>query len=594
MKESLRIFKKYKGLFAGFVAFTLIATAFETVSIGLIVPLLNFILEKKTVDISGGWIINGLDHILTLLKGDNFFVKVGLFLFVLTLIKVALSILRDVFKVILSQRIKIDCHREMYEKCIYSDMKYFISNKSGDLVFRIINLPAEVSTYFTLLPNIVIEVINIAVISVFLLSVSVTYFIATFVTGIIFGLLTWVFSRDVISKAGKEVMDAASRQNIVLAETLIGIREIITYDKPQQWVGRFWEQCRRYYRNKIRSSILRLVPGSLLELFVIGGICVSGIMYGLFSSDSTENAKDLLPIFAVYALAVIRMIPSFSRISQDQTQLAAYAPALTMYEKYLSESTVFFTDGKEKVEKFENSIKFENVSFGYTPHRLIFDNLNLEIRRNKTTAIVGGSGAGKSTLIDLFLGFYDVQSGRILVDGRDMKNIIRSSWRAHSGVVAQNSTIFNASVKENIALEFKNVDMGRVRRASKAAGVEEFIGSLKEGYDTELGDRGFKLSGGQRQRIAIARALYRDPEILIFDEATSALDNRTERMIVDTMLDFAKEKTIIVLAHRLSTIEKADIIHVLKDGKVSQSGTHKELVQAHGEYSELYQREIVK
>ena len=587
-----RILSRYKLDFVLLLAVTFIATGLETISIGLIVPLLGSVLQGGGAVARQGWIIDALNRIVNSLPktGRGDLVDICSYFIVIILAKVLFTIIRDYFKVTITQKIKVDCQKDMFEKNINSSMRFFINNKSGDLTFRVVNLPVEVSTYFTLLPSILIEAINVVFISVLLLSVSVVLFSLIFTLGVVFGAVVWLLSRSVFERAGKECTDAQARQNVIVNESLIGIREIITYGKRQQWSQRFWDQCLRYYQLKKKISILRLTPGSLLELFAIGGLCLIGIYYGL---NNAQAARELLPVIAVYAMAIIKVIPSFSRISQDQTQLAVLAPALDLCEKYLGERTSDKSDTGEPVREFRNEIKFEQVTFSYTPQRTVLKDLDLRVPKNKVVAIVGSSGAGKSTIIDLLLGLYDVDAGKILIDGRNFKDMSKSSWRAKIGVVAQNSSIFNATVKENIAMDFKNADMARVKEVARIAGADEFINHLKEGYDTELGDRGFKLSGGQRQRIAIARALYRDPDIVIFDEATSALDYRTEKLINETIMRMLKDKTVIVLAHRLSTIAHADIIYVLKDQRVAQVGSHEQLLGQKGEYSDLYQREII-
>lgn len=581
-----RIIKKYKVLFAALLVLTIVSTGLEAVSIGLIVPLLNSFLQKQNGAVSQGWIIDQFNQFFGRFEIANIFLWVFVCFFAANLLKIIFKISRESVKVILSQKIKVDCNQEMFEKNVRADVSFFVNNKVGDLSFRVLNLPLDISNYFTLLPSIVIEGINILLIGLLLLSFSKFLFLLVVIVGLVFGAVIGLMSKKVFERSGHEFNDISARQNVTVYESLTGIRDIIMFGKREQWISRFRKQCQRFFHLKIRISILRLIPGNLLELLAVGGLCAIGFFYGI---KDPEAALQMLPVIALYAVAIIKVIPSFSTISQDWTHLASMAPSVVLYEKYLAEKNIHLEDGKEAAAEFRSEIDFQGVSFGYVPQRLVFDGLDLTIPKNKTIAIVGGSGAGKSTLIDLLSGLYEPEQGAILVDGKDLKNLSKRSWRGLIGVVPQHPTIFHASVKENIALEFDGINMAKVEDAARAAGAEEFIKGLAGGYDTELGDRGLKLSGGQRQRIAIARALYRNPEILIFDEATSALDNRTEQTVLEMMTRFSKRKTIIILAHRLSTIENADLIYVLKDKRVIQSGTHRELLEQKGsEYTNLY------
>jgi ATP-binding cassette subfamily B protein len=240
----------------------------------------------------------------------------------------------------------------------------------------------------------------------------------------------------------------------------------------------------------------------------------------------------------------------------------------------------------------KGQICFENVSFGYPREdggeRLVIDGLNLTVPAGKTVALVGPSGGGKTTLCNLIPRFYEIGSGKITVDGIDTKNITLSSLRKNIGVVSQNVFIFDGTARENIAYGVDDASDEDIINAAKRANIHDYIMTLENGYDTELGERGVKLSGGQRQRIAIARAFLKNPGILILDEATSALDNVTEMQIQKALEELSKGRTTIVVAHRLSTIKNADKIAVVSDGKIIECGKHEELVEQNGVYAKLY------
>lgn len=572
------------------VIFTLFSTILEMVSLGTIVPLFNIILNKDSLSNSYGDLIDRLSEMLHRMPQENLLVSLFIFLIVVTIIKVSFRMGCEVVKRILDLRIQVDSQKLMYQKIIRSDLSFFISQKTGGLIFRILQLPREVSTYFQKMPVLFIETVNIVFLSILLLSLSPLLFCAVAAFGILYSFMIHYLSRDFLEKLGEEFPKATAAPNIVANEAIGGIREIIIHGNQEHWIKRFIEKCDLYYKLKIKTSILRIIPGNILEVFVVCGACLLGILYAKYDMDKFVA---MIPVLGVYVAGLFRMMPSFSNIGNARMQLATYLPSAKLYERLLNEKNTQRKDGEEIFRGFQKEIRFERVHFAYDPGISVLEDFNVVLPKNKTIAVVGRSGTGKTTFIDLLLGLYPPDTGRILVDEQDISRLKIKSWRNKVGIVSQNSFIFNASVKENIAFDFKDIDMERVEAAARMAGAHEFISGLKEGYGTELGDRGYKLSGGQRQRIVIARALYADPDIVIFDEATSALDNQTERIIMDTITSLSNKKTIVILAHRLSTIKKADIIYVLKDKRVSQSGTHEELLRQAGEYSQLYQTESV-
>jgi ABC-type multidrug transport system fused ATPase/permease subunit len=238
------------------------------------------------------------------------------------------------------------------------------------------------------------------------------------------------------------------------------------------------------------------------------------------------------------------------------------------------------------INDLEHNIEYRNVSFKYNTEPVLTD-INLIVPKGKTIALVGPSGGGKSTMVDLLPRFYDITSGHLLIDGNDIRDIAIADVRGLMGIVNQETILFNGSVYDNISFGMKNVTMEKVISAAKVANAHEFIEKLDNGYDTNIGDRGLKLSGGQRQRISIARAVLKNPPVLILDEATSALDTESERLVQDALVKLMENRTSVVIAHRLSTIQHADEIIVLSAGKIVQRGTHQELIAVKGIYKKL-------
>ena len=252
------------------------------------------------------------------------------------------------------------------------------------------------------------------------------------------------------------------------------------------------------------------------------------------------------------------------------------------------ESKIFNLPDAKNIDVFSKDIVYKNVSFEYEQNKSILKNINIDIKKGQTVAFVGSSGSGKSTIANLLLRFYDVNSGEILVDGTDIKNLTLESLRDKIGVVSQDVFLFNDTVKYNIA--YGKLDAGdeEIENAAKAANAHKFISAMPDGYNTLIGERGMKLSGGEKQRIAIARAMLKNPPILVLDEATSALDSESEKLVQEAIETLMKNRTVILIAHRLSTVKNADQIIVIDKGTVVERGKHQELLDKNGVYAKLY------
>jgi len=301
-----------------------------------------------------------------------------------------------------------------------------------------------------------------------------------------------------------------------------------------------------------------------------------------------ENFIAYLPVLGTFSLAVLTLLPRLANFGNYQMGIMSALPNLDMVRNIqLDTSYSRLTNGEIQLATKRPEIRFNEVVFGYKKEEQILKGITLEIESGKTTAIVGQSGSGKSTMIDLLLRLYDVDSGTIEIDKKNIIQYDLPSLRKKIGFVSQDTFIFNASIEENITFgdSYSTED---IKEASELANAREFIEKMPLGYGTIVGDRGMRLSGGERQRIAIARAIIRKPEILILDEATSSLDTVSEKAVQDAISNVAKKCTTIIVAHRLSTILNADRIYVLKDGKITESGTHDELLRNTGDYWRMY------
>jgi ABC-type multidrug transport system fused ATPase/permease subunit len=286
-----------------------------------------------------------------------------------------------------------------------------------------------------------------------------------------------------------------------------------------------------------------------------------------------------------FMLVLIKIVPVTKRINSARGAINQYFPSVkTVSNALYSERVVPPKSGSRQFTRLRESITFHNVNFGYNDRSTVLENFSLEIPCGHTVALVGSSGAGKSTVAALVPRFYDATSGTICLDGEDIRSYDLASLRQKIGTVSQDTYVFNAPIRDNIAYGLANVSHQAIVDAAKLANADEFIQQLPLGYDTLVGDRGVQLSGGQRQRLSIARAILRDPDILILDEATSALDSQSERLVQEALERLRQSRTVIVIAHRLSTVRNADCIVVMQNGCIAEAGTHHQLLNNRGIY----------
>ena len=343
-------------------------------------------------------------------------------------------------------------------------------------------------------------------------------------------------------------------------------------------IDKFWHYHRRnYFWNKMPEVILWLV----IYAAIGGGIIFIKIYYpGRFLA--------LAPLIGAFAFGIFRVIPKISKFGTLRMKFMHHMPNVeSVYETIKERGYSKIINGTKKFKKLKKEIELRNVNFSHKERDVLLKNINLKILKDKTTALVGPSGSGKSTIVNLLLRLYDTEEGGVYIDDENIKKFDIYSFREKVGFVSQDTFIFNGTIKDNIAFG-KDYSDEEILEAAKMASAHSFIKKLPAGYDTKVGDRGMRLSGGEQQRIAIARAMIRKPEILFLDEATSSLDNVSEKMVQGAIEEVSKRCTTFVIAHRLSTIKNADIIHVLDEGTIVESGSHKDLMKKKGRYFELY------
>ena len=376
----------------------------------------------------------------------------------------------------------------------------------------------------------------------------------------------------------------------LLQESIQGNRIVKAFGMEQYEINRFDAENKKIFKQAIRASRTQGFVSPVMEMLAAFAIAAV-LWYGGFSVSSGGRTQGE---FMAFLMAMFLLYQPFKALAKTYTVIQqGIAGAERVFEVLDSEPEIQNRPHAGPTPAFSDAIEFHNVSFGYAG-KLVLKNINLKIRRGEMVALVGVSGVGKSTLADLVPRFYDVTSGKITIDGADIRDVTLESLCSQIGIVTQHTFLFNDTVKNNIAYGDPSKNMDHINAAARAAHAEEFVVGMSQGYDTMIGELGLKLSGGQRQRLAIARAILKDAPVLILDEATSSLDSDSERLVQEALENLMVRRTTLVIAHRLSTIRKATRIVVLVDGMIAEQGTHDELLERKSEYSRLYTLQLLE
>lgn len=463
--------------------------------------------------------------------------------------------------------------------------RYFLDHKQGTLVQSLYQEPHHAASLVQVAIDIGANLFAVVVLSALLFLVSWQVTVIVFMAGAVFGLLTWQLSK--LMHAGGRKRKAVDAESMaLLTESVAGIRQIKVFSAEERIRTVFESLMRSFQQLHVRYARTLVVPFHVTEMFWIG---VLGGLLCLPAVGVIGGIGSVLPAMTVFAAVAFRLGPYVSRLSQGWLTLRFYVPALGVVGQLLDQSkSPLQGTGGRPFTSLSREITFEDVGFSYGGDKPALARVTVGFNRGETTAIVGPSGAGKSTLVDLLIRLYEPTSGRITVDGVDLRKYDRESWLAAIGFVSQDTFVFHGTVRDNIAFAMPGCPLDRIEKAASLANAHAFIERLPDGYETVIGDRGLKLSGGERQRIAIARALLREPQILVFDEATSALDAQSEASVQEAIASIARDRTVLVIAHRLSSVIRADKIIVLENGCVVQEGTHAALVGGGGLYAVLY------
>ena len=478
-----------------------------------------------------------------------------------------------------------DLRQDLYTKLISLSHNFYVTHTSSKVMSRVTNdINALQGALLKVPPTIIRDgLIIIGMIGgLFYLHWKYAFFIVVVLP--VLGIPLAQFARK-LRKASKDSMVQISEIYTSLQEMLSGFTVIKSFCREKHEEKRFAVNNKDYYN--VQQRIVRVDARTTPVMEVLSMTGVSIVLW--FGGKDVINGAWTLGDFTAFILAVQQMYQPIKNFSQlNSTIQQAVSASERVFEILDEESKIFNLPDAKNIDVFSNDIVYKNVSFEYEQSKSILKNINIDIKKGQTVAFVGSSGSGKSTIANLLLRFYDVNSGEILVDGTNIKNLTLESLRDKIGVVSQDVFLFNDTVKYNIA--YGKLDAGdeEIENAAKAANAHKFISAMPDGYNTLIGERGMKLSGGEKQRIAIARAMLKNPPILVLDEATSALDSESEKLVQEAIETLMKNRTVILIAHRLSTVKNADQIIVIDKGTVVERGKHQELLDKNGVYAKLY------
>lgn len=605
MKEFFSVLKQYispyKRYLFGSVAFNLLSAIFNIFSFSLMIPILNILFKTNGAEHYDfiAWdtdmglkekLINNLyyyvSQLIEVYGASNTLLFLGLFLGVTAAIKCGFYFASSAIMVPLRTGIVRDIRVKMYKKILNLPLRFFSLQRKGDIIARMSGDVGEVENSITSVIDMLLKN-PILIICYFGAMIFISWQLTLF-TLIVVPLMAWAIS--MLGKTlKKDSLDAQSKWSDTITqfdETLGGMRIIKAFIAEKKMLERFTVTANGHRKASSKVAVRQSAAHPVSE--GLGTIMVMVVLWfggSLILSDKSPIDASTFIFYMVILYSVLQPLKDLTKASY---MIPRGLASIERINKILNaENHIVEKENPVKLDGLKDKIEFHNVCFSYDDSREILHNINLTVPKGKTIALVGQSGSGKSTLVDLIPRFQDVTKGSITIDGTDIRDTKIHDLRALIGNVNQEAILFNDTIFNNITFGVENATQEQVEHAARIANAHEFIMELPNGYQTNIGDRGGKLSGGQRQRISIARAILKNPEILILDEATSALDTESEHLVQEALDRLTTSRTTIAIAHRLSTIKNADEIIVLHEGNIVERGTHDSLLKAGGFYKKL-------
>ncbi|MEQ8757630.1 MAG: ABC transporter ATP-binding protein [Coleofasciculus sp. G1-WW12-02] len=581
-----REFKNFRRIAVLAVVFTLLAAIFEGFGVGFILSFLQSFTSPEAEPVKTG--IEWLDVWVLAVNAParERLYRVSALILLVTWLRCGLTYLGLVYSKIAQINLIDGLRKQMFEQLQGLSLRYFSKTRSGELLNSLTTEIEQIKQSFEVMAFLFTRGSTLVA---YIISMVLISWQLTIISLMLFTLLS-VGVSTLIARVREASFERSKANGMFVAtavEFISGIRTVHAF-ATQDF------ERRRFYgaSSEIVNTMTKIVKASNLVGPLSEGMSIT-IIIGmlLFAVTTFIPNNQLQPAsFLTFLFVLFRLMPIVRQFNGTRAKLGDFQGSLNNIKELLrSDNKPYFKDGTVQFQGLQRGIEFVGVDFGYEADNLVLHNVTLTIERGKTTALVGASGAGKTTLADLIPRFYDPTQGKVLLDGIDLREFDINSLRRRLAIVSQDTFIFNTSVRNNIAYGTEAADETAIREAARLANALEFIDEMPEGLDTRLGDRGVRLSGGQRQRIAIARALLRNPDILILDEATSALDSVSERLIQESLEQLSVGRTVIAIAHRLSTIMRADKVVVLEQGQIVEQGGYQELLEKRGKLWNYHQ-----
>ena len=597
-----RFLSSYKWYVIANIFLNLITAIFNLFSFASIIPILQILfgMDTNTHTYIPFSQIDSLDSLLEIGKNNIYayiealinqhgastaLMLLGVYLIIMTLLKTLSAFLASASLVPIRTGILRDIRNSIYRKITSLHLGYFSHEKKGDIISRITNDVVEVeasiiSSLETIFKNPIMILLYLIVL--FTMSWRLTIFVLILlpISGLLIGRIGKSLKRK--SLLGQQLSGELIAQ---IEETLGGLRVVKAFNAESKLNQRF-QSLNETIRHTFNRIHIRYFLAHPISEFLGTAVIAILLWYGGYLILS-GNGGITAPEFIYYLVIFYSIINPFKELSRAGYSIQKGLASLQRIDAVLNaENKIIETTNPQIINSFNNEIRFNNVSFKYQDE-WVLKNINLTIPKGQTVALVGQSGSGKSTLVDLIPRFYDTIEGSITIDGIDIRNLSTHNLRHLMGNVNQEAILFNDTIYNNITFGVESATQAEVEHAARIANAHDFIMATPDGYQTNIGDRGSRLSGGQRQRISIARAILKNPPILILDEATSALDTESERLVQEAIEQLMLNRTAIVIAHRLSTIKSADLICVLHEGQIIEQGTHEQLIALNGQYKKL-------
>lgn len=565
---------------------SLLVGVLEAANVAAVYPILS---EAFDTGAQESFVLSLMFDAAGILPIDDPFIAYGVLFLVIAVLAFLANIAAINFRVRLGTRLVEENQKSIFNRLMRADYQYFVEHKQGDLIYNTASAPVSLSTVINVASQLIGLAILIISIMVLLFSISWQGTLAVLFVGVIYYYFIRYLGRAVSYRAGKGEVEATREGTVILNEAITGVKQIKAFAAVDGWIDRFNRIMKERWYHFRKRTVWQQVPAPILMLVLY---LVVGIIAIAIKLLAPGDFMDLIPVFGTFAFAMFRLFPIIGNISNMTMQVIGVLPNVEIMNAMRNELSAGVPDAGKDFPALNSEIRFEKVSFGYKGRSRSLEDITFAIRKGEMTAIVGRSGIGKTTIVNLVLGLYQPDKGEITVDGVDLGEYKLSSWLEKVGFVDQDTFITNDTIRNNITFRSNSYSGEEIVEAARFADAHDFITEMPDGYDTLVGDKGLKLSAGQRQRIAVARAVIRKPELLIFDEATNALDNISEAAVQRAIEQISQNKTVIVIAHRLSTVIGADKIIVLGDRKVLEQGTHQELLDKKGMYWELYRSQV--